>query len=162
MHYEIRKVQWEDFDAIRGIYASARAFMAQTGNPNQWGKDHPPEETLRKNIQDGDLYAVWADGKIHGVFAFLLGEDPSYGKIDGAWLSHAPYGTIHRIASDGSGGIMVAALAFCKNICPHIRIDTHADNHVMQALILKNGFQRCGIIHLQESGDPRIAYELLP
>ena len=87
MHYEIRKVTFQDFNDIRAIYASARAFMARTGNPNQWGKDHPPEETLRKNIQDGVLYAVCADGKIHGVFAFLLGEDPSYGEIDGAWLS---------------------------------------------------------------------------
>lgn len=162
MHYEIRKVMFQDFNDIRAIYASARAFMARTGNPNQWGKDHPPEETLRKNIQDGVLYAVCADGKIHGVFAFLLGEDPSYGEIDGAWLSSAPYGTIHRIASDGSRGIMAAALPFCKSICPHIRIDTHADNRVMQEHILKNGFRRCGIIHLRENGEPRIAYELLP
>ena len=32
----------------------------------------------------------------------------------------------------------------------------------MQEHILKNGFRRCGIIHLQENGEPRIAYELLP
>ena len=36
---------------------------------------------------------------LHGVFAFILGEDPTYGVIeDGQWLSGDPYGTIHRIA----------------------------------------------------------------
>ena len=40
-------------------------------------------------------------------------------------------------------------------------IDTHRDNQVMRERILRNGFQECGIIYL-ENGDPRIAYELLP
>ena len=159
--YSIRKAQKEDWDAVQAIYASAREFMARKGNPNQWGKDRPPEKTLKKDIAEGNLYVLTQDGTIHGVFAFLLGEDPTYGYIDGAWLSDTPYGTIHRIASDGSGGILKAAVAYCSEICPHIRIDTHRDNQVMRERILRNGFQECGIIYL-ENGDPRIAYELLP
>ncbi len=34
-------------------------------------------------------------------FAFILGEDPTYQQIDGAWLNDQPYGTIHRIAGNG-------------------------------------------------------------
>ena len=161
MVYTIRKAQHEDWNAVLTIYAGARAFMARTGNPNQWGKNRPPEETLMKDIADGNLYVITHAGTVHGVFAFLLGEDPTYGYIDGAWLSNAPYGTIHRIASDGSGGILAAALNFCSEICPHIRIDTHRENLIMRQRILRSGFRECGIIYL-ENGDPRIAYELFP
>lgn len=161
MQYRIRKAQIEDLNVISGIYESARRFMAQTGNPNQWGKDRPPENTLIQDIRNGNLYVITEDDRIHGVFAFLLGEDPTYEYIDGAWFSYEPYGTIHRIASDGSGGIFTAALKFCSGICPHIRIDTHRDNRIMQNHILRAGFRRCGTIYL-ENGDPRIAYERLP
>ena len=161
MVYTVRKALEEDWNGIQKIYTGARAFMARTGNPNQWGKDRPPERTLKKDIEEGNLYVLENDGIIHGVFAYLLGEDPTYGYIDGTWLSDAPYGTIHRIASDGSGGVLKAAVEFCTQICPHIRIDTHRDNFVMRERIADNGFRECGIIYL-ENGDPRIAFELLP
>ena len=47
---------------------------------------------------------------------------------------------------------------FQKKKIGHLRIDTHADNHIMQHLILKNGFEQCGIIHIAD-GSERIAYE---
>jgi len=49
-------------------------------------------------------------------------------------------------------------LKFAMEQNPHVRIDTHADNHVMQHVLAKHGFQRRGIIYL-EDGDPRIAFE---
>ena len=33
----IRKTTMEDLDEVMEIYAGARAFMAQNGNPTQWG-----------------------------------------------------------------------------------------------------------------------------
>ena len=41
-----------------------------------------------------------------------------------------------------------------------LRADTHADNKIMQHLLEKNGFTRCGIIHVAD-GTPRIAYQKL-
>ena len=38
-----------------------------------------------------------------------------------------------------------------------LRIDTHADNHVMQDLVTRNGFVYCGRI-LLANGSPRLAY----
>jgi RimJ/RimL family protein N-acetyltransferase len=65
------------------------------------------------------------------------------------------------LASDGSkNGFFVRCVDFCRGRIDHLRIDTHRDNVVMQHLIDKNGFQRCGIIYLA-NGDPRIAYELI-
>ena len=78
---------------------------------------------------------------------------------DGVWRSNETYGTIHRIASDGSGGILRTAVEFCKKEISHLRIDTHHDNVIMQKAVAKLGFERSGIIHLA-NGSPRIAYEL--
>ena len=97
-------------------------------------------------------------GQIRGVFAFIPGIDPTYGYIEGSWCSDAPYAAIHRVASDGAGGILAEAVAFGWEKIQHLRIDTHADNWVMQRAIERAGFQKCGIIYL-ENGDPRIAYE---
>ena len=101
---QIRKARPEDLAEIEKIYALARQFMASTGNPTQWGVTHPARKMLEEDIVLGQLY-VLEDQGIRAVFAYLEGEDPTYGYIeDGAWISSEPYGTIHRVASDGSGG----------------------------------------------------------
>lgn len=161
MVYTVRKAEQTDLPRILEIYASARHFMARTGNPNQWGTTHPPRQQLEQDIRQGDLLVVEDDQGIHGVFFFSLGEDPTYGQIDdGQWHAQRPYGTIHRIASDGSGGILGTAVAYGKARSDYLRIDTHEDNHVMQHALGKQGFRRCGIIHIAD-GSPRIAYDLL-
>ncbi|MBR6595275.1 MAG: N-acetyltransferase [Oscillospiraceae bacterium] len=156
--YQIRKAEMADLPRILEIYAYAREFMASTGNPNQWRKTNPPRETLEADIPAGNLF-VLEDQGIHGVFAYFTEPDPTYAHIqDGAWLDDSPYGTIHRIAGDGSGGVFGAALDFAIRQNPHVRIDTHEDNKVMQHILQKHGFQRCGIIYLV-NGEPRIAFE---
>ena len=159
MEYEIRKARWEDLPRIEEIYAYARSFMAASGNPNQWGKTNPPAAQLKRDIENRLLFVVTEGEQIHGVFYFYIGEDPTYHTIeDGVWASNTPYGTIHRIAGDGSGGILKAAVEFCsKKIC-HLRIDTHHDNIVMQRAVEKLGFIRRGIIYIAD-GSPRIAYD---
>ena len=156
MEYSVRPAKLSDLRRIEEIYSYAREFMAENGNPNQWGKYHPPAEQLLQDISEGKLFAVTAVDVIHGVFFFWIGEDPTYQTIEGAWRSDTPYGTIHRIAGDGSGGILKTAVAYGKEKIGHLRIDTHEDNHVMQSAVTKLGFQRRGIIYL-EDGSPRIA-----
>ena len=160
MNYRVRDALPSDLPRIEDIYAYARDFMEKTGNPNQWGKTNPPHEWLVEDIRQKLLHVIEDDNGIHGVFYFYIGEDPTYGEIeDGAWKSEAVYGTIHRIASDGSGGILRTAVEFCSGLINNIRIDTHHDNVVMQKAVAKLGFTRSGIIHLA-NGSPRIAYEL--
>ena len=122
----IRLAVPEDFTSIMSIYAYARSFMQETGNPN----------------------------------AFIIGEDPTYLQIDdGSWLSDAPYGTIHQVASDGTiHGFFSQIVDYCWAQIPHLRVDTHADNQIMQHLIQKNGFERRGIIYVLNHS-PRIAFE---
>ena len=159
MPYTVRTACMADLPRILEIYAYARQFMAQTGNPHQWGKTNPPREVLEDDISRELLHIVEEKTIIRGVFFFSMEEDPTYIAIyDGRWESNAPYGTIHRIASDGSGGIFAAALNWCLSRCRHLRIDTHHDNKVMQHVVEKHGFTRRGIIYIAD-GTPRIAYE---
>ena len=161
MEYQIRKAQPEDLPRIEEIYAYARQFMADTGNPNQWGKTTPQTSQLVDDIQKGLLFVLVSKNVIHGVFYFYIGPDPTYGRIDdGRWRSDTSYGTIHRIAGDGSGGVLAAAVNYGRAQINHLRIDTHHDNKIMQRAVVKYGFQRSGIIYL-ENGSPRIAYDLL-
>lgn len=157
--YFVRKANEGDLPRIVEIYAYARSFMAASGNPTQWGTERPPLAQLERDIAAGDLYVVANGKEIHGVFAFLLGDDPTYAVIyDGAWHFDKPYGTLHRVAGDGSGGIFAAAVTFAKQRSSYLRIDTHENNKVMQHVIEKAGFQRCGMI-ITDDGTPRIAYD---
>lgn len=159
MNYRIETAKAEDLSRIGEIYAYARSFMAKTGNPNQWGSTHPPAAQLQKDVEHGKLYAVKLGEKICGVFYFAVEDDPTYHEIsEGNWRSDKPYGVIHRIASDGSGGILKAAVEFASGHVDYLRIDTHADNHVMQRAVQKQGFQYCGIIYIAD-GTPRLAYD---
>lgn len=159
----IRKAQPADLDRILDIYAAARAFMAQAGNPDQWGDGYPYPEVVREDIALGRLYADEEDGRICGVFMFAVGDDPTYTRIeDGAWLSDAPYAVIHRVAGDGTTpGTFRRCVDYCRSQFPHLRMDTHKDNHIMQSLLTRAGFVRCGIIYSAQNR-PLIAYELLP
>jgi RimJ/RimL family protein N-acetyltransferase len=155
----VRKAKKEDLDVIMAIYEIGRKFMREHGNPTQWAGGYPPREMIVEDIAVGRSIVICEDARICGVFALFDAADPTYLRIDGgAWLNDEPYLTIHRIASDGTTrGVLKCAVDYCKSLSDNVRIDTHEDNHVMQAAVEKNGFKRCGIIYL-ENGDPRIAY----
>jgi len=159
MQYMIRKAQGADLGIILKIYSQARSFMAEHENPSQWGTEYPPETLLREDITRETLYVVEDHAGIHGVFYFCVEADPTYAVIwNGNWRRNRPYGVIHRIAGDGSGGILRSAVAYAKQQIGYLRMDTHADNYVMQQALEKLGFARCGIIYV-EDGTPRIAYD---
>ncbi|MCC3340600.1 DUF4190 domain-containing protein [Roseburia inulinivorans] len=157
----VRRSNMEDIPAMMDLYAQARVFMREHGNPNQWDDSYPSRELLEKDIAFGNSYIVEDDEKnLAATFAFIKGEDPTYYGIEnGAWLNHEPYGTIHRLAGNTSyHGIASGCISWCKSQIGNLRADTHEDNKIMQHLLEKNGFVRCGIIHLA-NGAPRIAYQ---
>ncbi len=155
----IRLAEPGDLAAIMGVYHVAQELMIRTGNASQWGRSYPSEELVLSDIQQGACHVITDEaGRVCAVFALFFGEEASYRIIDdGAWLNDAPYATVHRIASDGSGhGIFRTAIEFCKARVDNIRIDTHRDNTIMQSLIEGNGLVRCGIINVA-NGTERIA-----
>ena len=198
---KIRKATEDDLLRMMEIYSYARAFMAEHGNPNQWGPTNwPPEDLLREDIRNGNSYVCLSEacdnrysnsninedadssksgivgeydsssssgindeGNIICTFFYTSGHDiePTYREItDGAWIGNDDYGVVHRIASDGT---VKGAGMFCINWafeqCGHLRMDTHGDNKVMQAMLKKIGFVHCGTIYVEEDDYPRLAYE---
>lgn len=155
----IRPAAPEDLSALLELFETAKAFMARTGNPNQWGPGYPGTELMTQEIARGVCYVTEEEGEIVGTFCAIPGEEPTYKVIyDGAWPDEAPYITIHRLASNGKEkGVAKACFTFCEERGLPLRIDTHADNHVMQDLLAKNGFVYCGRI-LLANGNPRLAY----
>ena len=158
----VRKAEHDDIEVIMNIYQIARKFMIESGNPNQWGHTHPKEELIKSDIENEICHVVCGDDGPHGVFALVRGDEPTYQYIEnGKWLNDEEYVTIHRIAGDGKvKGIFKCIINYCKSVSDNIRIDTHYDNKIMQKLIERNDFKRCGRIYVAD-GTPRIAYQWL-
>ncbi len=158
---KIRNATMQDYDEILCIYETARAFMRATGNPDQWKDTDPTPESIMADMDAGDLYVIFDENGLQGVFAFIPHEDPTYDYIEGDWLDDKPYCAVHRVASAGKKrGIIKAVMDYAFSRSHSIKIDTHHDNAVMQHQLEKYGFNRCGIIYLQ-NGEPRIAYQMI-
>ena len=156
----IRPTTYADIDAQLAIFAHARRQMVSDGNPKQWGDGYPSREQLEEDIARGVSYVIEQGGLVCATFVFIIGDDPTYDIIeDGKWLNNEPYGTIHRIASNGQlGGIFGIVLDWCRERCTNIRIDTHQENARMLHLIEKHDFKRCGIIYTRNHS-ARVAYQ---
>ena len=71
----IRIANKNDMPIILNIYEYARNFMKNNGNETQWNNNYPPKDLLYEDIQKEQLYVYEEDNIIHGVFAFIIGED---------------------------------------------------------------------------------------
>ena len=162
---QIRKTTPADLPAVMAIYQQGREIMQESGNPNQWANHHPVRSIIEADIAAGHSYVCEKtsenENRIVAVFYLDTAPDPTYDKIDGAWLNNAPYGVVHRIARAKSQEAKGAG-AFCLNWCfeqiPNIRIDTHKDNAPMLKMLPKLGYKYCGIIWLA-NGDERLAFQ---
>lgn len=157
----IRKSKIEDLPIILKIFYSARTYMRLNNNLNQWSKSYPGEQDILNDISKAQSYVgINSDGLPVMTFAFIKGEDPTYKIIyEGKWLNDSPYGTIHRIASNGeAAGVLKSACDYCFNEVDNIRIDTHKNNFPMLKALKNVGFVKCGIINCRD-GSPRIAFQ---
>ena len=156
----IRHSTVRDVKEIGEIYALAKDFMRENGNPNQWDSGYPNEESALLDAEHGIGYVCVENNEIVAVFAFAVDNEPTYDKIyNGAWLNNTPYAYIHRVAVKKHGmGIIDFCFKECFKIHPNLKIDTHRDNIPMQKVLKRNGFTECGIIYL-ENGDERLAFQ---
>ncbi|MCC8115104.1 MAG: N-acetyltransferase [Bacteroidales bacterium] len=150
----------EDLEAVMRILKEGKEKMRESGNLSQWSGGYPSSAIIEEDIRRGQSFVVEEDGRIVAAFAFIMGEDPTYKRIeDGKWLNDEPYGTIHRIASaKGARGIMRKVLEWAFAKTENVRIDTHADNALMLHILVREGFAYCGIIYVSD-GTPRKAYQ---
>ena len=60
------------------LYAAARTFMQQTGNPDQWREGYPPRALIAREIEQGNSFVCMEGEMIAAVFSLIMGEDPTY------------------------------------------------------------------------------------
>ena len=159
----VRHTRSEDLPVLLEIFEGARAFMAEQGNPNQWGPfGWPHADVIEEDIRIGKSYVIEEEGEIVGTFYLDVGDcpEPGYLTIQGdGWRYDAPYAVIHRIASRFTAkGILATAVSFALTKAEHVRIDTHEDNVPMRTGLAKLGFSYRGIVTL-ERGIVRLAFE---
>lgn len=162
----IRHAQPSDTESIMLIIADAQRFLRDC-DVDQWQDGYPTTEIIRSDIDQGYSYvATMESDEVVAVAAISFDGEPTYDTIrNGAWPNNEPYAVIHRLAvSDTvrSKGVAKAMFAFMEELCHqrnirNIRVDTHADNRVMQRLLEGLGYDKCGEITLT-SGASRIAY----
>lgn len=161
-YYNIRKSTIDDIDVMMSLFESGKLIMRSDGNMEQWTGGYPQRELVAAEIERGNSYMVLTnDGVAVATFALILTDDPTYKVIyNGEWKDDVlPYGTIHRISSRPDyKDVARQVFDFAAAVRPNLRVDTHRDNKIMQHVLLKNGFEYCGIIHLL-NGDERLAYQ---
>lgn len=157
---KIRKSSLPELEQLLKLYANARAFMAENGNPNQWNNTYPDRALIEQDIRSGCSYVCEHEGRVIAAFYYNAAPDPAYQIIrHGQWLNNLPYGVVHRITSDGTvKGTASFCLEWAFSQCGNLKIDTHRDNHIMRHVLEKNGFQYCGIIDTDD-GTERMAYQ---
>ena len=157
---KIRQTTMDDLNVILKMYKDARRFMAEHGNPNQWGNNKPSDDVIIDDIKSNRSYVCVENNKIAAVFCYMKGPDSTYKVIEeGKWINENPYGVVHRITSTGEfKGAASYAIEFALLKSGNLRIDTHKDNYVMQNLLKKLGFTYCGVIYIDD-GTPRLAYQ---
>ena len=78
---EIRKTTMDDLDMALSLYAKARQFMEEHGNPSQWNNSYPPKELVQEDIRRGCSYLCVEGGQTLAIFYFANEEEPDYAKI---------------------------------------------------------------------------------
>lgn len=162
----IRRALRTDLDSVMNIYAKARQYMKEQGNPEQWGDDYPSKQLIEADIDADKCYVCEKDGVIGAAFYYAIENDKSYELVeDGEWRNDRAYGVVHRIAvgenmhNQGIAGKCIAyAISECKKHNVYdLRMDTHKANIPMQKFLEKQDFRRCGRVYM-EDGSERIAY----
>ena len=164
-----RRAKIQDVDAIVEIIKDAKALLKAAGSP-QWQSGYPNRETILDDIKNNNGYVFVVGNQVAAYAAVVVGSDPNYAKIDGAWQNNDdPYATVHRIciSSDfqgqGLAGIFysnILSLLYARGV-RNFRVDTYKLNKPMQKLTKNNGYGYRGIIQVEDPIDPdRLAYEL--
>ena len=162
----IRKASLADLGQIMEIVADAQRFLHDSG-VDQWQDNYPTAEIMASDIARGELYvAEQLEGHIVAIATISFAGEPTYQTIyDGEWPNDEPYAVVHRAAirhGERGRGLAKHLLAFAEQLSAeqgisNIRVDTHADNLVMQHLLDRCGYLRCGVITLF-SGASRVAF----
>lgn len=165
MDLQINTLQLKDIEKANEIVEENKIFLKESGI-DQWQNGYPDRASLLNDINENNLYGLWIDNNLGGIFYISDEKDLYYNDIEGSWLSDDRYIVVHRVAiSSKYRGKKLSKVIFQfvfeetkrRNI-EYVRIDTHKDNFIMNGLVKSLGFMQCGLINVRDGA--RIAYEI--
>ena len=149
----IEKAKLTDLSEIVAVIESARAFL-KAQEIDQWQKSaYPAAADVRSDIENNVAYVLKVDGKVAAYAAVMTGFDPAYDLIHGAWRNDShDYVTVHRMAvstafrGQALGQRFLTSVFETFSTYQDFRVDTHPDNQIMQHILTKLGFEKCGVV----------------
>lgn len=161
----IRKATTADIDAIMACIADAQALLKSCG-VDQWQDGYPTADIIRSDIARGESFVTTEGEDVVATAVISFSDEPTYKTIEGEWKNNNPYAVIHRLAVRNTSygkGYAKAIFNYAEQLCTEgkvsdLRVDTHADNRIMQRLLDELGYKYCGVITLL-SGAKRIALQ---
>lgn len=154
----------EDVPAIMTLVEAAVRRLAAMG-VDQWQDGYPNRGRIEQDVAEGIGYVIEENDRVVAYGAVIFTGEDAYRAIEGQWLTEEEnYVVVHRmcvaeeVVGQGYGRrFMEAAELFSRDRVRSFRVDTHADNRVMQSLLPRLGFTRCGTIRID--GRPFEAFE---
>lgn len=165
-----KRSKLEDIPTIMTIVNEAKNFLKSSGS-TQWQSGYPNFDTIKNDINLKQAWNLIVNNKLVAYTACVIGKDPNYQEIDGAWKNNKDtYATIHRTAVSAafrkkglaSNLINQIISIYLEKGIYNFRIDTGKINYPMQHIAESHGFIFRGYIKIiDEPLDPvRLAYEL--
>ncbi len=160
----LRKADKNEAELSYQCIEDAREYHRSLGF-EQWHPEYPTLVTIEADIEAGIGYVFTDEEEILGYCCIIIGEEPAYCNIDGEWKTDRPYSVVHRMAfskNTRGKGLSGKAITLIKNFCIEngieaIRVDTQSENKVMQHILVREGFEYCGLITFD--GGPKLGYE---
>lgn len=154
----------EDISTILSLIEEAVRRLKEQG-VDQWQDGYPNRACVEEDVASGAGHVIERQGRVVAYGAVIFTGEEAYRTIEGAWLTdEADYVVVHRmcvadaVVGQGFGRrFMEAAEQLSRGRVRSFRVDTHADNRVMQSLLPRLGFTRCGTIRID--GRPFEAFE---
>lgn len=163
----LRQATPSDLDAIMVMIDDAKSLL-KSQNSTQWQDGYPADADIEQDLKNENGWVLTVDG-VPAAYLAATDFDENYLAI--SWDCNGPYWALHRFAvSQAFRGQGLAQKLITlvmeegqRQGVKAFRLDTGFENHVIQHLADKLGFQERGVITVKsDNHDPRrLAYELV-
>lgn len=146
----MRRAHAMDLPRLMALLQRVVPLMRADGNM-QWDEKYPNEKVFTRDIELGQLWvAEQGDGVLAGVIAITTDQPPEYAQA--GWDIRQPAIVPHRLAVDpayrgtgiASALMQQAEVTARERGIPLLRVDTGAQNVVVQRMFLKLGYTLAG------------------
>ena len=150
----VREARLEDVPGILALVGRVVPLMRQSGNL-QWDDAYPNAAAFELDISRGQLWLAELAGRLAGVAAMTMEQDPEYAEV--GWNLLEPAVVVHRLAVDPAfrgQGVAAVLMGKAEEVARSqgvevLRVDTNVKNEATQRLFPRLGYVLAGEIGLR-------------